>query len=51
MRKPFKGFMAYEWQIGSIVFQFCHNDKWNWKEYGTFWRFNIWRDKYAGRVK
>jgi hypothetical protein len=43
--KPFKGFMAYEWQIGYTVFQFCHNDKWNWREYATFWRFNVWRTR------
>lgn len=43
LHKPFKGFMSYEWQIGSVVFQFCHNDNWNWREYATFWRINIWR--------
>ena len=43
MHRPFVGFMSVEWQIGRTVFQFCHNDKFNWRQHGTFWRFNIWR--------
>lgn len=43
MHKPFIGNCAWEWQVGSIVIQFHHNDVFNWREYATFWRFNIWR--------
>ena len=43
IHKPFVGTMSIEWQVGRTVIQFCHNDNWNWREYATFWRFNIWR--------
>ena len=43
MHKPFKGLVAYEWQIGKHVFQFCYNDKFNWRAYATCWRFNYFK--------
>jgi hypothetical protein len=43
MHKPFKGICAYEWQIGPFVMQFCYNNVWNWRKYGTFWRFNFFK--------
>ena len=43
VHRTFKWFCAYEWQIGKHVFQFCYNDKFNWREYATFWRFNYFR--------
>lgn len=49
IHKPFKGNVAYEWQINCHVFQFCHNDKWNWQDYATCWRFNYFNcRKYYG---
>jgi hypothetical protein len=43
LHKPFKGNCAYEWQIGRVVFQFHHNNTFNWCKHATLWRFNIWR--------
>lgn len=42
MRKPFIGNCAVEWQVGKLVMQFCHNDKFNWRENASGpWRFNF----------
>lgn len=43
VHRPYKGIMAYEWRVGRTVFQFCHNDMWNWREYATLWRINVLR--------
>lgn len=40
MHRPFIGTVALEWQIGRLVLQFCHNDKFNWRQYGKLWRLN-----------
>ena len=47
-RKPFKGGMAYEWQIGPAVFMFWHNE---WERemglpirYTGIKRFRVWHD-------
>lgn len=63
IRKPFKGSVAYEWQIGSIVFQWVYGLKdytgtpkfWDWTPRNPIdggWRlqifkFTVWNDPYA----
>lgn len=42
VHKPLIGTCALEWQVGDLVMQFHHNDVFNWREYGTIWRFSFW---------
>lgn len=47
VRKPFKGWFAYEWQIGPVVFQFKHGTaEWSKPTRGfRIGRLYVWRDR------
>ena len=63
IRKPFKGLIAYEWQIGRLVLQWVHqtphgyrNWWWGWtpNQYDgsrrmNIWRLQVWTDPYWRR--
>jgi len=58
IRKPFKGFVAYEWQVGGLVMQFIHS--WSQRPFAgrsgfhiirkpfffRYWRISLWWDPF-----
>jgi hypothetical protein len=44
VRKPFKGTYAYEWQVGTYIFQWKHDDSLVYRQGTHVWKFRVMTD-------